>query len=532
MEPLFSRPLINIREYLRLVFEPSDNQRDLEERMDRYVTDVIEKLYGASSVTSDTELNVLSLGQETIVPRVAVHPEQYLSQLVREVVHHCINTSSPNFIGHMTSALPMFFRPLSRLLVALNQNVVKVETSKSFTVHERQTLTFMHHLVYGCSESFYAEHGQNPASTLGIVTSGGTLSNLTALWIARNTALYSQEADIERDGYALALQKNGYRRGVIIGSSLMHYSIDKAADILGLGSDSIIRIDCDSRGRMDLIKLAKEMTACQERKDCILAIIGIAGTTESGAIDPLESIAGLARAKDIHFHVDAAWGGPLLMSDVHKYKLRGIEWADTVTIDGHKQMYLPMGIGLLLMKDPHAAARIEKKAKYIIREGSFDLGRRSLEGSRPAMSMFLHAGLHLLGREGYGYLLDEGVRKTQWMANLLVGHPAFELIGEPEINILTYRYIPTSLREAVRTCTLRPEENDRINRLNICLQEIQSRQGVSFVSRTTLCGIDGLPESVVVLRVILANPLTTEEHIKNILEVQQKIAGELELTFE
>jgi len=220
------------------------------------------------------------------------------------------------------------------------------------------------------------------------------------------------------------------------------------------------------------------------------------------------------------------------MSDVHKYKLRGIEWADTVTIDGHKQMYLPMGIGLLLMKDPHAAARIEKKAKYIIREGSFDLGRRSLEGSRPAMSMFLHAGLHLPGREGYGYLLDEGVRKTQWMANLLVGHPAFELIGEPEINILTYRYIPTSLREAVRTCTLRPEENDRINRLNICLQEIQSRQGVSFVSRTTLCGIDGLPESVVVLRVILANPLTTEEHIKNILEVQQKIAGELELSFE
>ncbi|MGW8958174.1 aminotransferase class V-fold PLP-dependent enzyme [Paenibacillus sp. NPDC055715] len=77
--------------------------------------------------------------------------------------------------------------------------------------------------------------------------------------------------------------------------------------------------------------------------------MGIAGTTESGAIDPLVDIAELARARDIHFHVDAAWGGPLLMSDVHACKLRGIERASTVTIDGHKQMYLPMGIGILLL---------------------------------------------------------------------------------------------------------------------------------------------------------------------------------------
>nr|WP_158309134.1 aminotransferase class V-fold PLP-dependent enzyme [Paenibacillus polymyxa] len=379
---------------------------------------------------------------------------------------------------------------------------------------------------------FYTEHGQNLSSTLGVVTSGGTVSNLTALWIARNVALRNQDTDVERDGYALALHKNGYQRGVIIGSSLMHYSFDKAADVLGLGSDGVIRIDCDSRGRIDLVKLEKEIKACQKRGDRILALIGIAGTTESGAIDPLLGMAELARTSDIHFHVDAAWGGPLLMSDVHARKLRGIERANTVTIDGHKQMYLPMGIGILLIKDPHAAARIEKTARYILRGGSLDLGRHSMEGSRSAMSVYMHAGLYLLGREGYGYLLDEGIRKTHWMAKLLASHPAFELIGEPEINILTYRYIPASLREAVRSCTLRPEEHDRINRFNELLQEMQSQQGDSFVSRTTLCGIEGMPKSVVVLRVILANPLTTEAHIQSVLKIQQEIAKDLELSFE
>ncbi|KZE77674.1 hypothetical protein AV654_20655 [Paenibacillus elgii] len=532
MEPLYIQPLLEIREYLRLAFEPSADQHAVEERLDRYITEVIEGLYGAPRVTTDTALGRLSLlQQEEAVPGSVLHPEAYMSRLIREVVPHSINTSSPNFIGHMTSALPMFFRPLSRLLTALNQNVVKVETSKSFTVLERQALAFMHHQVYGCNESFYAEHGQHPESTLGMMTSGGTVSNLTALWIARNAALLSPETDVKRDGYALALHKNGYRRGVILGSSLMHYSIDKAADILGLGSDGVIRIGCDSRGRIDLSKLAKEIAACRERGDRVLAIVGIAGTTESGAIDPLQELARMARAERIHFHVDAAWGGPLLLSDAHAHKLRGIEWADTVTIDGHKQMYLPMGTGLLLLKDPLAAALIEKKAQYIIRGGSADLGRRSLEGSRPAMSVFLHAGLHLLGREGYGYLLDEGIRKTRWMADLLAGHHAFELIGEPEINILTYRYIPAALREAVRNGTLTPEEHNRINRFNERLQEVQGRQGESFVSRTTLSGIEGLPESIVVLRVILANPLTTEEHIKNILDLQQTIAEELELSF-
>jgi glutamate decarboxylase len=85
----------------------------------------------------------------------------------------------------------------------------------------------------------------------------------------------------------------------------------------------------------------------------IIAIVGVAGTTDSGNIDSLLDIADIAQAANVHFHVDAAWGGPLVFSEQHGQKLVGIERADSVTIDGHKQLYLPMGIGMVFMREPH-----------------------------------------------------------------------------------------------------------------------------------------------------------------------------------
>src|SRR5215216_6095122 len=119
----------------------------------------------------------------------------------------------------MTSALPHFMRSLGRLQVALNQNVVKIETSKAFTPFERQTLAMIHRLIFNRSDDFYYEHVQKQASTLGIVTSGGTLANITALWCARNRALRPQDgfAGIESEGLAAALKFYGYDSAVIIG---------------------------------------------------------------------------------------------------------------------------------------------------------------------------------------------------------------------------------------------------------------------------------------------------------------------------
>src|SRR5262249_15650037 len=145
-----------------------------------------------------------------------------------------------------------------------------------------------------------------------------------------------------------------------------------------------------------------------------------------------------------------------------------------------------MGIGMVLLRDPQLAKVIEKHAHYIVRVGSSDLGKRSLEGSRPASILLLHAALNLLGRKGYEFLLDEGIRKTHYMADRIRSRSEFELLAEPDMNIIVYRYLPERYRDRVRNDDLTKSDNQSINEFNIRLQERQRQTGYSFVSRTKL----------------------------------------------
>jgi glutamate decarboxylase len=264
---------------------------------------------------------------------------------------------------------------------------------------------------------------------------------------------------------------------------------------------------------------------------CIIAIIGIAGTTDSGGVDPLLDIVAIAREANVHFHVDAAWGGPLIFSRQHRHKLAGIEKADSVTIDGHKQLYLPMGIGMLFLREPQMAKAIEKQASYTMRKGSFDLGKRALEGSRPAMALFLHAGLNLIGSKGYEFLVDEGIRKAQYMAARICAMPEFELLAEPDTNLIVYRYIPEPLRESAAKQELTEIDNLLISQFNQRLQKIQRQAGRTFISRTTKkIARFGQEIPIIALRAVLANPLTTEDDIDAVLNDQIQIAAEISLS--
>lgn len=465
--------------------------------------------------------------QESEVPAGGVQMEEYLAFLRRELVAHASRTASPRYIGHMTSALPHFVQPLARLVAVLNQNVVKLETASSLTPFERQALAMMHRLIYSLPDPFYRSHVQDPESTLGIVASGGTVANVTALWCARNAALGAAEgfAGVEEEGLAAALAHHGYRRAVVVGSSLMHFSFDKAAGLLGLGVRGLVRVPVDATLRVDPEAVRAAIRKCGDEGARVLAVVGVAGSTEAGTVDPLDELAEVAREAGAHFHVDAAWGGALLFSRRHRGLLAGIERADTVTIDAHKQMYTPLGTGLLFFRDPCLARTVEKHARYVLRRGSGDLGRRSLEGSRPGAVVHLHAGLHLLGRRGYEYLVDMGMRRAAYMAQRIRQRPDFELLFEPQLNILLYRYLPGRFRARARAGILTPADTRALNQLNRRLQKRQWDLGRTFVSRTTLERAG--EEPLVALRAVLANPLTGEEDIDAVLADQAAIAREL-----
>ncbi len=462
------------------------------------------------------------------IPEQPYYVSSYTDFILNNLVAESVHTAAPGFIGHMTSALPYFMLPLSKIVTALNQNLVKVETSKAFTPLERQVLGMVHGLVYKRDKAFYAKWMHNHANALGAFCSGGTVANITALWAARNQLL--GDANVARKGVYGAMQQKGIKGMAVLVSKRGHYSLGKAVDLLGIGRDNLISIPTDSRYRVDITEMRRQALELQEQGVAILAIVGLAGATETGSVDDLEALAALSCELNCHYHVDAAWGGATLFSARHRDRLRGIEKADSVTIDAHKQFYVPMGAGMVLFKDPEQLAAIEHHAEYIIRKGSKDLGSHTLEGSRPGMALLVHAGLNIIGRKGYELLIDQGMDKIRYFAGMIKWNRDFELVVEPELNILGYRYAPAWVQDALASANAAADKNtvikinrclDRVTRL---IQKAQRAAGKTFVSRTRVDVEVYGGEVITVFRVVLANPLTTQAVLGKVLSEQQVLA--------
>jgi putative pyridoxal-dependent aspartate 1-decarboxylase len=458
-----------------------------------------------------------------------ISPEQYYKRLYSDVFPFVINTASPKYIGHMTSALPDFVHDISKLISQLNQNLVKIETAKSLIFLERETLAVLHRAFYRCSDQFYNENIQKLNANLGLVTTGGTTANITALLTARNKALFTTYENFASSGKSIyrLLNEKGYADMTILGTHRMHYSIRKAISVLGIGIETILYVDTDNNGRLDTGDLQDKIVYCKKNNILVLAVIGIAGATESGQIDPLDEIGAIARQHGIHFHVDAAWGGTTIFSDTYKHKLRGIELADSITFCGHKQLYLPQGISICLFRDPDQLQFATTIASYQASADSYDVGKFTLEGSRSAISLCLHAALQMIGRKGYETLVNYSMDLTSFFAKIIDASSAFELIMYPDLNIVNYRYIPTGFRKKVLDATLTSDEQLEINSFNKLLQEKQFLKGKTFVSKTTLTHTRYGSIPLVVFRVVLSNPLTTYADLYEVLEDQLSIAQEI-----
>jgi len=562
-----------------------------EDNVQQYIDTIIKEFYKPSpsiyAANNDSVKEIQSKFGDSSIPEGIVcdksNINKYFSEIKENVIDKATRVSSPNMVGHMTTALPFFHRPLSKLVTSMNQNVVKVETSATTTFLERETLSKLHRAFFNQTPDFYEKYLSTTEGTFGCITSGGTIANLTAMWVARNNSFPKTDDfdGIEKEGVVSALRYYGYNDMAIVGSELMHYSFKKAADILGMGLKNIHTIPVDSEYGIRIDLLVEKLEELKRKKIKVIAIVGIACTTEVGSIDNLEVLADLAKKYDALFHVDGAWGGSFIMSDKYRHLLKGIEKADTITIDGHKLLYTPMGCGVVLFKSPLLpTTTIRKVASYVIRAESMDHGKTTLEGSRPANVLYLHASLNLLGHRGLSNLLEIAVDNTKYMAELVKSYPQFELISKPVTNIFLYRYIPSWLRkdndqfevrypispssktiEVEEVSTLYSdstqdqtldlsdltdkeegsfveeetslytnEENQVIDYFTTELQAKQKREGKGFVSKTTVktTKYPNYTKGVAVLRVVIANPLVTRENIKAVVEEQIKLSEELE----
>jgi putative pyridoxal-dependent aspartate 1-decarboxylase len=466
----------------------------------------------------------------TSISDYPVSLEQYVRKLYTDVLPYVINTAAPTFIGHMTSALPDFVHDLSKLISQLNQNLVKIETAKSLIFLEREALAILHRTFYKRDNTFYTTNTQRLNSNLGLITTGGTTANITALLTARNKALFGslENCQFSRQSIYSLLKKNNFEDMTILGTKLMHYSMRKAISVLGIGIDTIQYVETTIDGKIDLNDLVDKIEQCRKNNILILALVGIAGTTETGQIDPLEEMSEIARKYGIHFHVDAAWGGTTVFSDTYSSLLKGIDSADSITFCGHKQLYLPQGISICLFKDPDQLQYSATASHYQASANTYDAGRFTLEGSRSAISLCLHAALRLFGKKGYEALVNRGMALTNQFADIIRKSVFFELIGNPELNIVNYRYIPWVYRSAILSKNLSAHDQNQINRINTEIQEQQFFQGSTFVSKTILNHTAyGKNTDVTVFRTVLSNPLTTVSDIYKVLNDQLRIASRI-----
>lgn len=531
---------------VRQYFLTQENESEWRSWMGRVLSEALEivRPRPGGKICSDVSLQELErIFFETSAPDVGQSLEAVFADARDKILAHSVRVADPRFVGHMTGALPYFGLLADVLVSALNQNVVKIETALSASFVEKQTLAWLHRMVFGKSDEFYTHVMHRSDVILGNVTNGGTLGNLTALTVARNKLL----PEAASEGLAAAMADRGMRRLVILASRRVHYSIKKAASILGIGAKNVIEIPVEpGSNRINLVELQATLSRLEKHKTGVMALVGVAGSTETGSVDDLNAMARIAQDRGIWFHVDAAWGGALVLSAKHRERVRGIEHADSVVLDGHKLFYLTLSHGMVLFKNEHSLDAVRHSANYIIRAGSVDLGRTSLEGSRRFDSFKLWFLLKTIGRSGYEALIDCSFATTRAFATLIENHPSFDLTSAPETNILTYRYVPTewmpslvAARAKLQNAHVSGNHNaaesesaaffesakfvaDFLNEVNIEIQKQQRLQGQSFVSRTTLESVYPGVE-VTVLRAVMMNPFTTSEILAEILAEQEAL---------
>lgn len=351
--------------------------------------------------------------------------EGLIEWIKREVLPRNLNMYHPRSMAHQ-AAPPLPMAVLSELVAAFsNQAMATYETGPAATLMERQLIRWLNALVDWPEGS-------------GVLTSGGSQANLTALLAARQLAGNSIWAKGIFTGPRLR----------ILTSALSHYSIRRAAGIMGLGADAVMSVAADEQGRMSMLALKQAHEQCQVNNEQVMAVVATAGCTATGSIDPLREIGEYCRAHGLWLHVDAAHGASALLSSQHREKLQGIALADSLSWDGHKLSFMPAAVSAVLFRDEKASyCAFSQDASYLFHEEDdmaalgFNTSYRTLECTKRMMALKWLAAFKLYGRQGIAALVEHVFSLAEQFAALVAQTAGFALLMPPQTNIVCLRYV-------------------------------------------------------------------------------------------
>ncbi|MFE4970679.1 pyridoxal phosphate-dependent decarboxylase family protein [Kitasatospora sp. NPDC056651] len=429
------------------------------------------------------------------------HGPAALARLTELLAYGATDPADPACAGHLHCP-PLAVAAAADLAVsALNPSQDSWDQAPAATALESALLAELAGLV-----------GYDPERSAGVLTSGGTESNLMGLMLARDRKL---DGLVELDGIPAGA------RPCILASEAAHFSVQRAAALLGLGERAVIPVPVDRRLRMRQDELARALAEASRAGRTPIAVVATAGTTDTGAVDPLNAAADLAGRHGAWLHVDAAYGGGALLSDRLAPLLDGIARADSVSLDWHKLGWQPAAAGIFLVRRAETYASLARRAEYLNpiddeQAGYPSLLGRSLRTTRRADAFKLAVTLRTLGREGLGRLVDSCHDLALAAADAVRAEPALELHAEPVLTALLFRYRPPGVTDEVAL----DELNGRLRRLLL-------RTGRAVVGRTELPG-DG--PGRVRLKLTLLNPHATAGEVGALLRAVvgagRTVAGE------
>lgn len=410
------------------------------------------------------------------VPEIGVGAHAALGTLTRMFAAGAADPAHPACAAHLHCP-PLGLAVAADLAVAaLNPSLDSWDQAPAGTALEPEVTRAMAALV------------GYPSGAGGVVTTGGSESNLMGLLLARE--------------HARCPSRRGKLR--VLCSQAAHFSIGRAAGILGLGQDAVLPVPTAADHRMAPESLDRALADPRARAaDAPVAIVATAGTTDVGAIDPLPEIADVAAAHGAWLHVDAAYGGGALFSQRLSGLLTGLARADSLSLDLHKLGWQPAPAGVFLVRSAGLFAPLERSVAYLNADddqaaGYPSLLGRSLRTTRRADVFKIAVTLRALGRSGLGALVDRCHDLARHAAGRIAAQPRLELFADPVLSTVVFRYVPA----------VGGADPDRIN---AALRRVLLAEGRAVVGRTEAAG-------AVRLKLTLLNPHATEADVDALLD--------------
>ena len=418
------------------------------------------------------------------LPTEGVPLEQLMDEC-RTIFDLSRHNGHPRFFGYVASPSTPIGAYADLITGALNANITCWRSGPAGTELEQLVIRWLGSLI------------DYDANAKGLLTSGGSMANMIALLVASRRKLGHEAA-----------RKGLWNSGsplIVYASEEVHMSIAKAADILGLGRDQVHVVGCDERQRMrvDSLRQHIENDLREGLRPC--CVVASAGTVNTGVLDPLEVIADIANQFDLWFHVDGAYGAPGVLDKRKKHLFRGLERADSVSLDPHKWLYVPVDAGCLLFRDPNAvkATFSTEDADYIKVHGhsddeAFAYWDYGVELSRRFRALKVWLTLSYYGVRRIAEAVSNDISLAAYMGELVSSADDFQLLAPVELSICCFRYVP-------------PGRNTDLDQLNELIMSRVQTSGRAYLSNATVNGHFAL-------RACITNFRTTKSDIEMTLE--------------